>query len=281
MPSPDEETETTATAPEAAAAETTTPLVNTPFADGLTRVPPPPVPNLPPSEEADAANSPPPSALPSSTPVTVADPTANTCTPVPTTTTTTDDGELRLLKPDNIRSRFWTHFMKYDTDFHPDKKNTARCSLCGKDISVKQGTGGLKNHMKFKHPEENIILFESDTLIPMDGMLRGSSSSSPPRKKARGVASFYEERTMRLDAEKRLQEKHWMEMWTLSRRELRTLRAELKEEDDEEARRELEGDIAVIKKRKAEYAAMLGHKEEDGAVVTPSDAAFSAVSEEV
>ena len=60
------------------------------------------------------------------------------------------DGQLHLNKPQGKKSKFWVHFSEYDQDAHPDKKHYARCNLCGRDISVKQGTGGLKNHMKFK-----------------------------------------------------------------------------------------------------------------------------------
>ena len=49
-----------------------------------------------------------------------------------------------------------------------------------------------------------------------------------------------------------------MEMWALTRRELHELRKELKTEDDDEIIQELERDVRILKKRKAEYAELLG-----------------------
>mmetsp|Transcript_4338 Transcript_4338/g.6812 ORF Transcript_4338/g.6812 Transcript_4338/m.6812 type:complete len:222 (+) Transcript_4338:30-695(+) len=175
--------------------------------------------------------------------------------------------EPKLVKPENIRSRFWVHFMKYDLEFHPDKKNTARCSLCGKDISVKQGTGGLKNHLKFKHPEENSVLLDNPlqpSCIKMEqgSPSRGGTVAYISKKKPRHE-NAYESVSMRLDAEKRINEKHWMEMWACTRREMRVLRQELKEEDNVDAIEELEGDILVLKKRKSDYAEMLGYPKDD------------------
>lgn len=202
-----------------------------------------------------------------------------------------EDGEtLRLVKPDNIRSRFWVYFHKYDLEYHPDKKNTARCNICGKDISVKQGTGGLKNHLKFKHPEEYAALFVGDDPIGAAGantlqiraaidrietqikteqgtQVKTEQGGGPPKKKPRGGENAYLDIMMSRDAEKRNNEKHWMEMWSLARREIRTLRQELRDEKDEGARRDLEGDLRVMEKKKADYAQLLGYED---IVVSPT-----------
>lgn len=192
------------------------------------------------------------------------------------------DEEPKLVKPKNVKSRFWVHFLKYDLEFHPDKKTTARCNMCGKDISVKQGTGGLINHLKFKHPEENSALLDNDEVshantvgssvsaaaaayphIKMEGTPpQGGTSTSPVKKKPRHE-NAYESVSMRMDAEKRINEKHWMEMWAFARKELREVRQELKEEEDGDAIRDLEGDVRVLKKRKADYAEMLGFPRDD------------------
>lgn len=152
--------------------------------------------------------------------------------------------------------------------------------MCGKDISVKQGTGGLKNHLKFKHPIENSALFDIDEMAsqhvvvlqqqqqgqcvkvegggggqhPQEGVVVG-----PIRKKSRHE-NAYMDITTRMDNEKRNNEKHWMEMWALTRRELRVLRQELKDEDDEGAIRELEGDMKVMEQKKRHYAELLGYE---------------------
>jgi len=165
-----------------------------------------------------------------------------------------------------IHHRFWTHFMKYDPEYHPDKKTTARCSLCGKDISVKQGTGGLKNHMKFKHPKENAILLELgdvptgmklfDAATVGTGTMSGGSKTSitiPARKKTK-----YE-----LEAEKQTKEKHLMEMWSMTRREISELRKDLKNEEDADAIADMEQDLRQLRKRKAGYAKELGMNEEE------------------
>lgn len=214
------------------------------------------------------------------------------------------ESEPKLVEPQNVKSRFWAHFMKYNVEFHPDKKTTARCSICGKDISVKQGTGGLKNHLKFKHPEENALLFENDESTPLnvsDTNLRasrsfvctpiaapttgaagtlsrggGSASMMPAKKKPRhhfnSDNASYSDLAMRMDASKRADEKHLMEMWTLTRCELRNLRKELKDEElDECVMKELEGDVRALKQRKAEFAELLGFPkdEEEKLVETP------------
>lgn len=209
---------------------------------------------------------------------------------------TTGDVELHLVKPENTKSRFWTHFLRYDVSHHPDKRTTARCTLCGKEISVKQGTGGLKNHMRFKHPEENAVLMhEGDgeppnsnhhQMSPVNAAAAtlsvGTPSSVPPHKKPRisvkqesnpYIASVSStqldadrrsaENAERRSAERRLAEKHLMEMWSRTRKEVRELRTELKEEEDEAVVRELESDIRVLTRKKAEYAELMGLPKDD------------------
>mmetsp|Transcript_30686 Transcript_30686/g.56229 ORF Transcript_30686/g.56229 Transcript_30686/m.56229 type:complete len:303 (-) Transcript_30686:123-1031(-) len=58
--------------------------------------------------------------------------------------------------------------------------------------------------------------------------------------------------------ELRVQERHWMGMWKDAKNELRQLRADLKEEADEEIRGEMMADIAGLKKRKGDWARLLG-----------------------
>ncbi|KAL7540391.1 hypothetical protein ACHAXR_010071 [Thalassiosira sp. AJA248-18] len=189
--------------------------------------------------------------------------------------------EPKLVQPKNVKSRYWVHFMRYDLEFHPDKKTTARCNLCDKEISVKQGTGGLKNHLKFKHPEESSALMDNDevshaTTTPTPVLhppKRFKAEGTPSRggtatvlvqdKKRPSQENTYTNIKLRMDAEKRSSEKHLMEMWSLTRKELGQIRQELKGEEDEEVIKELEDDVRVLKKRKADYAEMLGFPKDD------------------
>ena len=52
-----------------------------------------------------------------------------------------------------------------------------------------------------------------------------------------------------------------MEMWSFTRKEISALRKEIKNEDDEAAIQDLEHDMRVLKKKKAEYAKVLGMEE--------------------
>ena len=177
----------------------------------------------------------------------------------------------KLVKPDNVKSRFWSHIMKYDAGHHPDKKTFARCTLCGKDISVKQGTGGLKNHMKFKHPFENALLLSDDynssnvcppaavNDIETEASSKGDIGTIIPTrsKKPRLENPYAEIYALRTN------DKHLMEMWSLTRREIRQIRVELKDEEDEDVIRELESDVRALQKRKADYAELLGFSKDD------------------
>jgi len=194
-----------------------------------------------------------------------------------------DGGQCRLIKPQNKKSKFWVHFSEYDVDAHPEKKHFARCNICGREISVKQGTGGLKNHLKFKHKEENAELWKQYNEIEAEGgddnaatgadnagggttTVPGSTtpanggdgaeSSSPPKKKAK--TSAFHEITARRDKEKGIKQKQDLEMWSLIRREIKDLKAELAGEDDADAIQELERDIQNLRKLKATYDEQLG-----------------------
>jgi len=58
--------------------------------------------------------------------------------------------------------------------------------------------------------------------------------------------------------ELRVQERHWMEMWKDSKNELKQLREDLKNEMDDDVRAELMADIEGLKKRKGDWAKLLG-----------------------
>jgi len=78
-------------------------------------------------------------------------------------------------------------------------------------------------------------------------------------------ASLFRKRRKLMEGEKmlsvdelRVHEKHWMEMWKAAKNELRQLREDLKVEMDEEVRAELMADIEGLKKRKGDWARLLG-----------------------
>ncbi|KAL7527290.1 hypothetical protein ACHAXR_002865 [Thalassiosira sp. AJA248-18] len=58
-------------------------------------------------------------------------------------------------------------------------------------------------------------------------------------------------------------ERHLADMWSLTRREIREIRQELKTEEDEDVIKELEKDVRILKKRKADYAERLGFPKDD------------------
>ena len=65
--------------------------------------------------------------------------------------------------------------------------------------------------------------------------------------------------------ELRVQERHWMNMWKDAKSELKQLRDDLKNEEDEEVRAELMGDIEGLKRRKGDWANLLGLNNATGA----------------
>lgn len=159
---------------------------------------------------------------------------------------------------------------------------------------MKQGTGGLKNHLKFKHKEENAELWKQyneiegeggsddnaatgadnaggtttapgSTTTPANNGGDGASSSSPPKKKAK--TSAFQEITARREKEKGIKQKHDLEMWSLIRREIKDLKAELASEDDADAIQELERDIQNLRKLKATYDEQLGFNTDVTAMV--------------
>ncbi|KAL3789938.1 hypothetical protein ACHAW5_005483 [Stephanodiscus triporus] len=67
--------------------------------------------------------------------------------------------------------------------------------------------------------------------------------------------------------ELRVQERHWMEMWKDATAQLRQLRIDLKDEVDADVRAELIADIEGLKKRKGDWAKLLGLDDASDSVV--------------
>ena len=64
----------------------------------------------------------------------------------------------------------------------------------------------------------------------------------------------------------RVQEKHWMEMWKECKNELKQLREDLKNEMDDDVRAEMMADVEGMKKRKGDWAKLLGLNSDDVAI---------------
>ena len=118
------------------------------------------------------------------------------------------------------------YFSEYDPHFHANKKHIGRCNLCGKELLVGQGTGGLSNHLKFVHPHQ----YQS-----LQGCSEGARSSSTTA--AAAVNNLVDSSTIisqpalqditsRKNLEKSMKLKNDFEIWALVRRELRDLELE-------------------------------------------------------
>ena len=201
-----------------------------------------------------------------------------------------------LIQPNNRKSPYWVHYQRYDPIVHPNKVKIAVCNFCSKELSVKQGTGGLKSHLKSKHhdvyiamglltaaaeeekdPEQQLQQQQQHGAAAAAAAAAASASANtirttPQRRQRQGRAIVPDAATTSIhNEERRKHEKHLMEMWSFTRREIHVLRQELKnhttneeddeEEDNEDQRQELENDIRRLVKRKAEYAAQLGFDE--------------------
>ncbi|KAL7427629.1 hypothetical protein ACHAXH_003655 [Discostella pseudostelligera] len=188
------------------------------------------------------------------------------------------------------------------------QKKIVVCNLCRKEISVKQGTGGLKSHLKFKHRQqyaelEEMVMMENNEQENQDQEEEGDMGKNPSFPNAGATAAVAAasaalvsrrgrrrftfttvsnrirtsatiRSTTSSSDEQRKHEKHLMDMWSYTRREIDALRQQLKkkkkknnnnddddDDGDEESNKDIEQDIRMLRKRKAEYAAMLGLSE--------------------
>mmetsp|Transcript_10708 Transcript_10708/g.15296 ORF Transcript_10708/g.15296 Transcript_10708/m.15296 type:complete len:233 (+) Transcript_10708:97-795(+) len=66
-----------------------------------------------------------------------------------------------------------------------------------------------------------------------------------------------DQRSNSSEEDKIAQENFWMDMWKDAGNEIKRLRGELKEESDEDAIADIQGDIKGLRKRKAEFAKLL------------------------
>jgi hypothetical protein len=146
-----------------------------------------------------------------------------------------------------------------------------RCS-CNHKPSYKWDAYGYTRHFEFKchkkYEEERLDEVEAarlkdakESYLRMHPLVQELSL----RKKRK----LHEGEKLLTVEELRVQERHWMEMWRDAKNELKTLREDLKEETNEEVRNELLMDIEGLKKRKGDWAKLLGLNEgasmEDGA----------------
>lgn len=87
-----------------------------------------------------------------------------------------------------------------------------------------------------------------------------TNKSKMPKKQAKPIKSG--SGGSKNSTEKQTKEKHLMEMWSMTRREISELRKDLKNEEDVDAIADMEQDLRQLRKRKAEYANQLGMNEE-------------------
>jgi hypothetical protein len=181
------------------------------------------------------------------------------------------EDELHLVDPGPKRkSKFWNYYKAYDLDHHPDKTHTARCSLCGKDISVKQGTGGLVRHLQHRHADESDDLIALTSSYPAPAtMPRDRHSVGTPgeggedeivqlRKKPRVIGNGTNAISVdALDA-KIKREEHNLKMWRDAKNTIKELKEELASATVQEDIDEIEADLRGFRDRKALYAKHLG-----------------------
>ncbi len=171
--------------------------------------------------------------------------------------TTQNESGPRLIKPQNKKSKLWRFFSEYDPSFHTDKKHTGRCNLCGQDLLVKQGTGSLSSHLKYKHPEQYKSLQEESEEAPSAAV---DKIGSPAAMLQRTTDKMPQDVTSRTNLEKCMKKKNDLEIWALVRRELKELTLELEGkvfDGDNSGVAELEQDIKNLKMMKAEFGALL------------------------
>ncbi len=73
--------------------------------------------------------------------------------------------------------------------------------------------------------------------------------------------SSAKETKKQMSVESMTQERHWMAMWKDAKAELKKLREEIKDELDDEVKAELKSDIDSLRKKKDEWAVLLGMKD--------------------
>ncbi|KAL3758000.1 hypothetical protein ACHAWU_001392 [Discostella pseudostelligera] len=156
-----------------------------------------------------------------------------------------------------------------------------RCS-CNHKPTYKWDAYGYSRHFEFKchlkYEEERLDEAEATRLkeskenyLRMYPLISESGLALLSSRKKRkfhedvegggGVGTAGTAEKMLTGEELRIQERHWMEMWKEAKNELKQLREDLKQETDEEVRKELLLDIEGWKKRKGDWAKLLGLNE--------------------
>lgn len=137
-------------------------------------------------------------------------------------------------------------------------RTSANHKPCGKwDVHRYNRHFGMKVWKKYEgnllHTEEEQrrLLDAKERYFRMNPIVEESSLFRKRRRMKGG------EKMLTVD-ELRVHEKHWIQMWKSARNELKQLRSDLKVEMDEEVRVELMADVEGLKKRKADWAKLLG-----------------------
>eukprot|EP00578_Thalassiosira_sp_NH16_P009954 CAMPEP_0181117036 /NCGR_PEP_ID=MMETSP1071-20121207/22276_1 /TAXON_ID=35127 /ORGANISM="Thalassiosira sp., Strain NH16" /LENGTH=245 /DNA_ID=CAMNT_0023201333 /DNA_START=79 /DNA_END=816 /DNA_ORIENTATION=+ len=175
------------------------------------------------------------------------------CHPAPTTTPKKRNKKLPLTFHEALTFASRGIYVDIET-------GQVRCS-CNHKPCDKWEAYGYTRHFTFKchkkYEEERLDdaeiarLRESKATYMRMNPIVEESSIRKKRKMKEGEAILSVE-------ELRVQERHWMEMWKDAKNELKELRRDLKEEPDEEVRAELIADIDGLKRRKGDWAKLLG-----------------------
>jgi len=140
------------------------------------------------------------------------------------------------------------------------ESNQLRCS-CNHKVCDKWDAYGYSRHFGFKCHKK----YEDERLDDVEiNRLREAKETYVRIHPVVEEVSIRKKRKMK-DGEKilsvdelRVQERHWMEMWKDAKNELKQLRQDLKDELDEEVRAELVEDINGLRRRKGDWAKLLG-----------------------
>ena len=103
---------------------------------------------------------------------------------------------------------------------------------------------------------------DAPTNVTENGGIYFQENDVNKKRKAIALEGSSMNENKKMDAESMKQERHCMEMWLRAKDTLKKLREELKDETDAEVLAELLSDIECLKRKKDEWATLLGMKEE-------------------
>ena len=162
-----------------------------------------------------------------------------------------------------IRCKYCNDFEKTVKKFNPTTSRTHLVMYCvGVDPELRrtlmEGTQEFKRLKRLgevfadqKDDGEGTVLHPSQLQPPQIIVQKSNNAKSKPME-----MKEYTHNTIHL--EKRTLERHWLDMWKDISREISRLRKEMKEEMDVDYMKELDEDVRGLRKKKAEFARLLG-----------------------